>query len=580
LSNKLKSMPFVSIGNEKVAEQLKNKPITKIIVDILDGDLWSSKVSFFGNLVIIFLIITSSLEVVLSSDASLNIYVKYFQVIYFITSVIFSFEIFFRIYFAHFINPKRNKANSVFAYLFSFYGLVDILSILPFIFSLFGINTLQVLKIIRIFRTWRIARYIPAFSSISSAFKSKRDEILVSLLGVSLLSLTLSAFIYYAELRVGTNDFKSITEVFVWSLGKYTGDYGAIAGATPITFVGKFLATINGLLGIALFALPAGLLGSAFIDSLSDLKRKKEIDERIALIENYFEQSISGKNSFVGKKAFARFFVFDTIQARFLLSDNEILESIRASNNLRYRAMKSLPTLRYNDTKLIERFLHNTTYGSKINTNKNVYIINPSGASERCISHFTFTIASNLNYNYISRENRLYCGSEEIGSNYSKFYKAYINETNKNFPIAFVDFMKDISTINKEDIVVIIKSAASGRADFILEYGNIKGVSIIENGMSTIHSQEIAQDLENNMRELSESILIKTDKATNEEFSFSIENHSIGNNDEKWIGQNVYNITRANVFTLYVNINILIGEDERYYAGMNLIYQTLERTFK
>jgi len=74
--------------------------------------------------------------------------------------------------------------------------------------------------------------------------------------------------------------------------------------------------------------------------------------------------------------------------------------------------------------------------------------------------------------------------------------------------------------------------------------------------------------------------LIKTDKATKEEFSFTIENHSIGNNDEKWIGQNVYNITRANVFTLYVNINILIGEDERYYAGMNLIYQTLQRTFK
>ena len=44
----------------------------------------------------------------------------------------------------------------------------------------------------------------------------------------------------------------------------------------------------------------------------------------------------------------------------------------------------------------------------------------------------------------------------------------------------------------------------------------------------------MSQDFENNLRKLSKKILIKTDKATNEEFSFSIENHSIGNSDDKW----------------------------------------------
>ena len=41
------------------------------------------------------------------------------------------------------------------------------------------------------------------------------------------------------------------------------------------------------------------------------------------------------------------------------------------------------------------------------------------------------------------------------------------------------------------------------------------------------------------------------------------------------VGKTVHKLTGANVFTLYVNINILTGEDERYYAGLNLLYQTL-----
>ena len=87
--------------------------------------------------------------------------------------------------------------------------------------------------------------------------------------------------------------------------------------------------------------------------------------------------------------------------------------------------MKSQPSVRYYDTKLVERFMNNSSYGCKTKGSRNIYIINPSGASERCISHFTFSLAHNLDYSYISRERRLYSGEEEIGANYSTFYKEY-----------------------------------------------------------------------------------------------------------------------------------------------------------
>lgn len=95
--------------------------------------------------------------------------------------------------------------------------------------------------------------------------------------------------------------------VFLWSIGKYTGDYGAIASAAPITLIGKILATVNGLLGIALFAIPTGLLGSAFIDQLSAQKHKLAVDKKIKTIENHFEQSIGGKSILVNRKANNRF---------------------------------------------------------------------------------------------------------------------------------------------------------------------------------------------------------------------------------------------------------------------------------
>ena len=47
IPEKIKKAPFVFIDNKEVNEKLKNKPLIRVLVDILDGDLWSSKVSFF-----------------------------------------------------------------------------------------------------------------------------------------------------------------------------------------------------------------------------------------------------------------------------------------------------------------------------------------------------------------------------------------------------------------------------------------------------------------------------------------------------------------------------------------------------
>ena len=576
---KIKNAPLIHIEDKAVNEKLKNKPFIRLLVDILDGDLWSSKVSFFGNTFIVFLILLSTFEIIFVTDPNFVDYVAFFKFIYISTSIIFSFEFLARILLAGYINPEYKGIQAKIKYLFSFYGLVDVLSITPFIFGLFGFNTSNYITVLRIFRVWRIARYIPSFSNISQAFNSKRNEILVTLLGVILLSLTVSTFIYYAELLNGTKDFKSIINVFLWSIGKYTGDYGAIATAAPLTLIGKILATINGLLGIALFAIPTGLLGSAFIDQLSAEKQKLAIDSKIKIINNQFEQSVGGKSILGNRKAYFRFFVFETIQSRFMFSDAEILECIREANNLRFRAMKSSVDIKYNDTKLIERYVKNQSYGCKIiNEDSKIVIVNPVGEIERCISHFVYTIIDNLGYNYISREKRFSVNGVDVGVNSSIFFANYESYDTTNFPIEYKDFMFDLKNINKDDFVIVFSSGASGRGDFILEYGNKQGVEEITIGTSTIYNEELLNTFQNNLSQNS-TINVKTAKATSEGFTFKIENHTIGNYDQTWIGKTIHRLTGANVLTVYININILIGDDPKYYSALSVLINTLEQTF-
>jgi voltage-gated potassium channel len=574
--NDFKKLPWIANTTNKELDKLKS-PIKSAIVDILDGDLWSSKISVIGNFVLILSILASAFEVILTSESSNEANILFYW-IYSITSILFIVELIARIVLSNFLTPGKSRLNSASRYLFSFQGIVDIFSILPFVLGIFGITLTASLKTIRILRVWRIVRFIPSFNYVSKAFQSKKDEIFVTFLGVVLLSLTISAFIFYAEIHTGANVFHNIADVFLWSLGKYTGDYGAIAEAVPISPLGKALATLNGLLGIAIFAIPAGLLGSAFIDQLSDSKRSQEIKERTAAIEKHFELTVGGKGILKEKKVKSRYFVFETIQARFLYSDDEILEAVRESESLRFRVMKSLPTLVYNDIKLIERYNKNTSYGTKILIpGSKLYIINPLGAVERCITHFTSNLAMLSQANFISREIRLFSKLNAIGTSSSIHYENYPTINRNVVPSEFIDFMEDIKQIKAHDIVLVFCSGASGRADFIMEYGNPLGKKEVKTNISTITNSALATTLESILKKNLSEVTIPNKKAKDgvEKFEFTIENHTIGKDDPKRLGKAIHRLTGAQVITLYINIDLLTGTNERYYAALRELKQSV-----
>lgn len=552
----------------------------KHIIDIFSDDIFSSKLSKNINYFIVFLIVISTLEIILGTEVGLAQFGYVFNTIYFFTSTFFLIEIFLRFWVAGSIHEQYKGFGGKIRYAFHFYTFIDILAVLPFILGIFGLEVLLYFKAIRVLRILKIMRYLPSVDLLQRSIANKKSELLISLQAIFITAILLSIGLYYAESRIPESLFSSILQAFLWSVAKFIGNIAGYGDFDPVTTIGKILGTLNGILGIAIFALPAGIIASGFIDEMGNDNKSKEIKLNIEKLNKYLNRRYEKRKTLDNQMAFDRYSTFENIVARFLFTESEIFECIRNSDNMRFRAMKSSENIKYNDTKLIERFFKNTEYGYKLlNDKSNVYIINPMGKTERCISHYTYTICDILGYNYISREVEMETTSELIiGTNFADQYIDFENNRN-TLPASFLSFMNDISQIKKNDVVIVISSAASGRADFIIEYGNKKDVEGIIEDCSTIYDERILTELKSQLFSRAESLQIVKASQKVENFSFKVEDHAIGNYKNQWFGKTVHNLTGANVVTLYVNIRHLIGEDGIYYGSLKYMLENLEAVF-
>ena len=566
------SLPFTELS-EKTNSTSKQSLFGRIVLDILDDEIWGSKVSFIGNALIICAILVSTLDYILSSGG--NSYIDNHVLLKWGLAFFFLIEFSLRLFYAKSLGYVKNAQIS---YLLSFVGIIDLLSLTPILLDIFGIPFISSLSALRILRLWRIARYIPSFNVISNAFNARKEDIITSLLGVLLLSLTLSALMFHFESGYNKSEFKNILEVFVWSIGKYTGDYGAIAVKNPISEMGKVIATVNGLLGIALFALPAGLLASAFIEQLEEKRKMQAINERIKKIEKHFAKLTGGGKQFK-YKTHPRYASTDYIQSKFLLSESELFECIREAQCLRFRALKSSPELSVSDIRIIESFKSNCAYGYRqFNDESNIVLINAIGHNERGISHFSYTLANGLDLNFIAREFELLNKSgASIGGNTSKEYERFLANDITTFNPTLLEFLQDIDSFNKNTFFIILSSAASGRKDIILEYGNDINTVGWDPEKTTLSSETLLNKVINQVTEGLSEVQYTGSNQIKVTQDFSLDQNTIGLNMDNSLQRLIHKKTQANVITLYVNIRILTGEDNLYYSAATAVGNIIEQ---
>lgn len=157
-------------------------------------------------------------------------------------------------------------------FIFSFYGLVDLLAIAPFyLATAIDLRSLRLLRLLRLLRILKLVRYNQALSRFTSALSVAKEELIIYTLGSFVLIYLSAVGIYHFEHAAQPEVFRSIFDSIWWAVATLTTvGYGDIY---PITTGGRLFTFLILILGLGMVAVPTGIVASA----LSSI-RKGDID--------------------------------------------------------------------------------------------------------------------------------------------------------------------------------------------------------------------------------------------------------------------------------------------------------------
>jgi len=204
----------------------------------------------FIQIIIVLSVLSFSVETIPGLPPSVIQGLVFFEVI---TVMIFTVEYLLRILVA------ENKPR----FIFSFFGIVDLLAILPFYLTAMGIDLrpIRALRMLQLVRILKLARYSESMRRIHLAFKLVKED-LVLFFFVAIIVLYLSAVgIYYCERLAQPEVFQSVFHSLWWAVATLTTvGYG---DAYPITVGGKVFTFFVLVIGLGIVAVPSGLVASA-----------------------------------------------------------------------------------------------------------------------------------------------------------------------------------------------------------------------------------------------------------------------------------------------------------------------------
>ena len=273
------------------------------IHEILEPAGVGDKISRTFDIFIVSLICTNVLAIILESLpslSSLGVFFKWFEII---SVIIFSIEYLLRVWSCT-VDKRYGKLGPVLGrlrFIVSFMGLVDLFAILPFYLPFvipIDLRMIRLLRIVRMFRVFKAGRYSDALQSLGRVLKAKRAELAMTLTVTAILLVISGSLMYYVENAAQPAAFRSIPHALWWSVATLTTvGYGDVY---PVTAAGKILAAVIAILGVGLFALPAGILGSGFVE---DFRRQKQGKTKIkAIPETADVYRIIASERFIGRK--------------------------------------------------------------------------------------------------------------------------------------------------------------------------------------------------------------------------------------------------------------------------------------
>jgi len=230
------------------------------------------------DLILLWVILLSIFVVIIESVVSIHSkFEKELVILEWVFTIVFTMEYFIRIWISR--KPIR--------YILSYMGIIDLLSILPTFLSLLFVGgqyflVVRGLRLLRVFRILKMVNYLKEIRVLINSLKNSLPKIGIFMLFILILVTILGSLMYVIE--GNENGFKDIPNSIYWAIVTLaTVGYGDI---TPITPLGKILASIIILIGYGIIAVPTGIITSEIIKEgkrdVEELKKEKEVQPKCA----------------------------------------------------------------------------------------------------------------------------------------------------------------------------------------------------------------------------------------------------------------------------------------------------------
>jgi len=163
-------------------------------------------------------------------------------------------------------------------YPFTLWGIIDLLSILPGLSILSkGFKIFRVTRLLKIARLFKFLRYSNKIHVLGKVIR-KEKSVLMTVLGIAVFYVFLTALIMFnVEPRInpvtGAVTFKDFFDALYWATVTLTTvGYGDL---TPVTDLGRFVSMLSSLFGVAVIALPSGVITASYLEELRNAKKEE-----------------------------------------------------------------------------------------------------------------------------------------------------------------------------------------------------------------------------------------------------------------------------------------------------------------
>lgn len=259
-------IPFKNLKNKVLAFFHNNYLKEKLNTIIFGSDTPAGK---FFDVLLFCMILLSVVIIILESMSFFPPSMRLFlRVLEWIFTAFFTFEYLARIYCME--RPRE--------YIFSFWGIIDLLATIPSYLGIFfsgaqSLLAIRVFRLLRIFRIFKLFSFLNEGNLLLQSLKESKRKIIIFFLFALILVISIGTIMYIVENGRNPNGFEDIPNSIYWAIVTMTTvGYGDIA---PCTSVGRFLSALIMLLGYTVLAVPTGIFSVSLMNE--DKKRRQKI---------------------------------------------------------------------------------------------------------------------------------------------------------------------------------------------------------------------------------------------------------------------------------------------------------------